>query len=148
MTFAAGDAAGKVGQGEEHAVKRADEGDDPAVACVRRMFETFFPRAAGPGDQIQARSSVLSSAIGRGAMPPGFPTSADLIRLLQSEDFSDEDRHAPLRTLEPGTAAGRALRNEIGAFLRGADPGPRVQRIIERVRGLGTWKRACPSDQN
>ncbi len=137
---------------EDHAVKQADDDEDPALACVRRMLGTFFPRTAGPGDQIQARSSVPSSAIGRGAMPPGSPSASELIHLLRAEDFTDGGRHdllyAPWSRVAGGTAAGVALRNEIGAFLRGGTPSPRIQQMVERVRALGRWRRTNSPSQN
>ncbi len=118
--------------------------EDPAEACARSTLGTFFPLRAGSGSEFQARDYIRSSAIGRGRMPDGAPTRDQLTNILKAEGFSDGGReghlYAPWSQVGGVTEEGKQLKNQLIAFLRGRDPSPRIQAIIERVRKAGAWR--------
>ena len=120
---------------------RSDSLGDPVEDCLVRTLKPFFPSRVGPSGQHQARSYIRSSAIGRGAFPPGSPGAPALISALKAEGFTSGGRQGHLYA--PWSSVVGAfdveLRNEISIFLRNREQGPTIERLLDRIRQDGTW---------
>jgi hypothetical protein len=120
---------------------RPDSSGDPVEECLVRLLRPFFPSRVGPPGQHQARPYIRSSAIGRGAFPPGSPSAPALILALKAEGFTTGGRQGHLYA--PWSSVAGALnvelRNEMSTFLRNRERGPAIERLLDRIRQDGTW---------
>lgn len=110
--------------------------EDPALECLRRVLRPFFPTRAGNPEERQARGYIRSSALGRGAFPPGSPHPTTLRALLEAEGFTSGGRqghlYAPWSSVAGVTRPD--LRSELLAFLKNGSRGPTVERMLTKVR--------------
>lgn len=137
-----GEDQGDPARGEERrpALEEAQV-DDPAERCLARLLRTFFPAHVGASARHQARGYIRTSAIGRGAYPPGSPDARGMIAALESVGFSRRVHRGHLQAPwgRRGGASAVPLRNELSAFLRDGTKGPAVRSLIGRLRDQGRW---------
>jgi uncharacterized protein YjbI with pentapeptide repeats len=115
----------------------------PGRRCLAQLLRPFFPSHVGSAEERQARGYIRLSALGRGAMPDGAPSPADLKAILEAEGFTDGGRsdhmYAPWSSVAGAGKEAVALRNELLGFIRNGTGGEAVQRMLARLERKASW---------
>ena len=115
----------------------------PAQQCLRAMLKPFFPSRVGEGRQVQARRYIRSSALGRGLLPAGSPSTKELLQFLEAEGFTSGGRaahiYAPWSSVVGGGDNTVALRNELIDYMQTGREGPTVRRMLDRIKRSAGW---------
>jgi hypothetical protein len=108
------------------------------------MLKTFFPFRVGEGEQRQARRYIRSSALGRGVLPAGSPSQAELFQILEAEGFTTGGRaghiYAPWSSVVGGGDDAIVFRTELMEYMQSKKEGTTVKRMLERIRRAAKWK--------